>query len=116
MYNGTLPGPTFRARTGDSVQFTLHNGLTEPTITHWHGMVVDHPNDGHPIYAINPGGTYSYDYPINQRAALNWYYPHPHMLTGEQVALGLAGAFIVRDSIEDGLGLPGGAYEVPLVI
>jgi FtsP/CotA-like multicopper oxidase with cupredoxin domain len=116
VYNGGLPGPTFRARTGDSATITLKNGLPiEPTITHWHGMLVDHRNDGHPMEAIGPGGTYSYAFPIRNRAALNWYHPHPHMLTGEQVALGLAGAFIINDSVEDSLHLPGGAYEVPLV-
>jgi blue copper oxidase len=115
-YNGLLPGPTFTARQGDTARFTLANGLSEPTITHWHGMVVDHPNDGHPIYAIGPGGTYGYQFPINQRAALNWYHPHPHMHTGEQVALGLAGAFILRDSQEDALALPTGSYELPLVL
>jgi len=115
-YNGFMPGPTFRARSGDTAQVVLRNQLSEETITHWHGMVVDHPNDGHPIYAIPPGGTYQYSFPIQQRAALNWYHPHPHMLTGKQVALGLAGAFIINDAEEDGLGLPGGGYEVPLIV
>jgi FtsP/CotA-like multicopper oxidase with cupredoxin domain len=32
------------------------------------------------------------------------------------VALGLAGAFIIRDDEEDGLGLPSGPYEIPLII
>src|SRR5215207_182782 len=118
VYNGLLPGPTFRARPGDTARFTLHNGLTEPTITHWHGMLVDHLNDGHPVYAIPPGGTYSYAFPIrtDQRAALNWYHPHPDGFTGEQVALGLAGAFVINDAQEGSLGLPSGSYEVPLVI
>jgi FtsP/CotA-like multicopper oxidase with cupredoxin domain len=79
-------------------------------------MLVSHANDGHPMSAIGPGGTYAYDFPILNRAALNWYHPHPHMLTGEQVAMGLAGAFIIRDPEEAALGLPSGAYEVPLVI
>jgi blue copper oxidase len=116
VYNGLLPGPTFRVAKGGSASFTLRNGLPEETITHWHGMVVDHANDGHPINAIPPGGTYSYAFPVNQRAALNWYHPHPHMLTGKQVALGLAGGFIVNDTEEAALGLPSGAYEVPLVV
>lgn len=117
VYNGFLPGPTLRARTGDNVGITLENGLpTEPTITHWHGMLVDHANDGHPMAAIPPGGTKAYAFPILNRAALNWYHPHPHMMTGEQVALGLAGAFIINDATEDALNLPGGVYEVPLVI
>ncbi len=116
VYNGLMPGPTFRIARGGSAHFTLNNGLPEETITHWHGMVVDHANDGHPMEAIPPGGTYSYSFPVNQRAALNWYHPHPHMLTGKQVALGLAGAFVVNDTEEAGLGLPSGAYEVPLVL
>jgi blue copper oxidase len=117
VYNGGLPGPSLVARKGDTATITLKNGLpTEPTITHWHGMLVSHENDGHPMMAIAPGDTYSYAFPILNRAALNWYHPHPHMLTGEQVALGLAGAFIIRDAIEDSLQLPGGTYEVPLVL
>jgi FtsP/CotA-like multicopper oxidase with cupredoxin domain len=116
VYNGLMPGPTFVINRGDATRFTLRNSLPEPTITHWHGMVVDHPNDGHPMSAIAPGGTYQYAFPVNQRAALNWYHPHPHMLTGKQVALGLAGGFIVRDAEEASLGLPTGSYEVPLVV
>jgi FtsP/CotA-like multicopper oxidase with cupredoxin domain len=116
VYNGGMPGPTIRARTGDRATVNLNNGLTQPTITHWHGMIVDHRNDGHPMEAVAPGGTYSYDFPIRNRAAMNWYHPHPHMLTGEQVAMGLAGAFIINDDTEDALHLPAGAYEVPLVV
>jgi blue copper oxidase len=115
-YNGQFPAPTIVARTGDSASITLNNALSEETITHWHGMLVPTVMDGHPRYAIPPGGTYSYQFPIAQRAALNFYHPHPHMLTGKQVCLGLAGAFIVRDSAEDALGLPSGAYEVPLIV
>jgi blue copper oxidase len=116
VYNGLLPGPTLQIDRDASTTITLRNGLPEETITHWHGMVVDHKNDGHPISAIAPGGTYSYSFPVNQRAALNWYHPHPHMLTGKQVALGLAGGFIVNDAEEAALGLPSGTYEVPLVL
>ncbi len=116
VYNGLFPGPTFRAKNGDIARIALTNQLPEPTITHWHGMLVTHENDGHPIYAIGPGGTYSYQFPIVNRAALNWYHPHPHMMTGEQVALGLAGAFIVNDAEEAALNLPSWPYELPLVI
>ena len=115
-YNGNMPGPTFAAARGANVDVTLQNGLTEPTTVHWHGMVVGTPVDGHPMHATAPGGSFNYRYPINQRAALNWYHPHPHMLTGKQVNLGLAGAFIVRDSVEDALNLPAGNREVPLII
>jgi FtsP/CotA-like multicopper oxidase with cupredoxin domain len=116
VYNGFLPGPTIEARAGGTASMVLHNQLSQPTITHWHGMIVDHKNDGHPMQAVGPGGQYAYSFPIRNRAALNWYHPHPHMLTGEQVAMGLAGGFIIRDAVEDALELPSGAYEVPLVL
>jgi FtsP/CotA-like multicopper oxidase with cupredoxin domain len=115
-YNGEFPGPTLLVNQGDAASVNLFNGLGDETITHWHGMVVDTPNDGHPQEAIPPGGTYSYDFPIIQRATMNWYHPHPHEKTGEQVAMGLAGAFIIRDQFESSLGLPGGTREVPLII
>ncbi len=116
VYNGLLPGPTLVAAKGDTATIALHNDLSQPTITHWHGMLVSHENDGHPMMAIGPGGSYYYDFTIKNRAALNWYHPHPHMLTGEQVAMGLAGAFIIRDAEESALGLPSDDYEVPLVL
>ncbi len=115
-YNGLLPGPTLVASRGDTATITLSNRLSQPTITHWHGMIVDDLNDGAPRLAIPSLATYNYNFPINQRSAMNWYHPHPHMMTGEQVAMGLAGAFIVRDSEEAALGLPAGVYEVPLVV
>lgn len=115
-YNGSFPGPTLVARKGDTVSIDLYNGLSEKTITHWHGMVVDYENDGGPRLTIDPNEVYHYRYPIIQRACLNFYHPHPHGLTGKQVNLGLAGAFIVRDSVEDKLNLPSEQYEVPLII
>jgi len=115
-YNGGFPGPTWIARTGDWITVKLVNQLNEPTITHWHGLVVNYANDGGPLLEIGPGAAYDYNFQIKQRAGLNFYHPHPHMLTGKQVCLGLAGAFIVRDAEEDALVLPSGVYEVPLVI
>ncbi len=115
-YNGYFPGPTFRASKGNSVNINFINGLTEQSSVHWHGMIVPTVADGGPLYPVAPGGTYAYQYSINQRACLNWYHPHPDKLTGEQVCLGLAGAFIVNDTEEAALGLPSGAYEVPLIM
>jgi FtsP/CotA-like multicopper oxidase with cupredoxin domain len=115
-YNGLFPGPTWMARTGDWVTVKLVNHLDEETITHWHGLIVNFANDGGPLLAIGPGQSYDYNFQVRQRAGLNFYHPHPHMLTGKQVCLGLAGAFIIRDAEEDALALPSGPYEVPLVI
>jgi blue copper oxidase len=116
LYNGVLPGPTFVVSRGDAIATTLVNRLAEPTTIHWHGLVVPTAADGQPQEAVAAGGSYLYSFPVNQRAGLNFYHPHPHMNTGSQVYYGLAGAFVVRDSEEAGLGLPGGGYEVPLVV
>lgn len=121
LYNGQFPGPTLVANSGERAVITLSNKLPQQSITHWHGMLVPHAADGHPHQVVQPDGSYKYDFTINQRATLNWYHPHPHLKTGEQVYRGLAGAFIIRDSVDTGaagnsLGLPFGAYEVPLII
>lgn len=87
LYNGQFPGPTLEAQKGSQATVRFTNGLPQQSITHWHGMVVDHENDGHPMMAVAPGGTYQqgYAFTINQRAALNWYHTHPHLVTAEQV-------------------------------
>ena len=115
-YNGFFPGPTFRANSGDVPSITFTNGLVQESTVHWHGMIVRPEADGGPLFPVAPGRSYLYQFPIAQRACLNWYHPHTHMLTGEQVNLGLAGAFIVNDSDEAALNLPYGAHEVPLII
>jgi FtsP/CotA-like multicopper oxidase with cupredoxin domain len=70
------------------------------------------------MMAKGPGQHIDYNFSIHpsQRASLNFYHPHPHMLTGKQVYMGQAGAFIIRDNEEDALGLPSGNYEVPLIL
>jgi blue copper oxidase len=114
---GSFPGPTFVAASGASVSVDFTNGLAlQASSVHWHGMVVETAQDGQPQDVLSPGQQRRYAFTIRQRAALNWYHPHPHMDTGEQVNLGLAGAFIVRDAEAAALGLPGGSYEVPLIV
>jgi FtsP/CotA-like multicopper oxidase with cupredoxin domain len=121
MYNGQFPGPTIQTTSGGPFAIRNVDGLPQPTITHWHGLLTDSANDGHPHQAVQPGLYYDYALVVNQRAGLHWYHPHPHGHTGEQVYRGLAGAFIVRDAVDTGLpgnplGLPVGAYELPLII
>jgi FtsP/CotA-like multicopper oxidase with cupredoxin domain len=115
-YNGQFPGPTFQARAPEFVSIELTNGLADETITHWHGMIVDDVNDGHPRFAVPNGGSYSYNFTIEDRARLNWYHPHPHGRTGEQVAMGLAGAFIIRDDSDDVVMAAVKDREIPLII
>jgi spore coat protein A len=61
-------------------------------------------------------GTRSYTYPLEQRAAALWYHDHRMDFTGPSVWRGLAGFHFVRDDEEDGLNLPSGQHELPLMI
>ena len=118
-YAGSFPGPTFAVPRGGSIDITVQNALTVPTMTHWHGLAVPTAQDGQPQDPIAPGAsrTYALRLPPTQPGALNFYHPHPHMETGRQVYMGLAGGFIVRDPRETELGLPcGDKQEVPLII
>lgn len=116
LFNGVMPGPTLYARKGDRAQIRLVNRLAEPTIVHWHGLIVPALSDGHPRNAIEPGAMFDYDFPVVQRSGTFWYHPHPHHLTAGQIHRGLAGFFIVRDDEEDALGLPGGDREVLMLL
>ena len=109
-------GPIIRARKGQQVRVHFTNNMPEESIIHWHGLRVPDDMDGHPRYAIGPGETYDYEFPVVNRAGMYWYHPHPDGLTGPQVYGGLAGLFIVSDDEEAALGLPSGEYDVPLVI
>lgn len=112
-YNGALPGPTLRARTGDAVRISLQDGLSEETIVHWHGLDVPDHSDGHPRLAAGPGASYPYDFTVRNRAGTYWYHPHPHERTAIQTHRGMAGFFIVNDGEEESVGLPSGTREVP---
>jgi FtsP/CotA-like multicopper oxidase with cupredoxin domain len=109
-------GPLIRLQKGQKVRIHLINKLAEATITHWHGLHVPANMDGHPVYAINPGERYVYEFEVLNRASMNIYHPHPHETTAKQVYHGLAGALFVHDQEEAALELPSGEFEVPLVI
>lgn len=112
--------PILVLRKGQIFEATLANGLNEPTIIHWHGVDGPWKQAGHPSYAIGPGGSYAYAFPITNRAGTYWYHPHPHALTAKQAYMGLASFFIVRDGEEEAfakeLDLRLGETDIPLVI
>jgi FtsP/CotA-like multicopper oxidase with cupredoxin domain len=90
--------------------------MDEPTITHWHGLNVPALMDGHPIYALDKGQTFVYEFEMRNRASMILYHPHTHGITGRQVYQGLAGAMLVNDAEEGKLELPSGEFEIPIVI
>ena len=114
--NDSYLAELIRLRTGQKVRITLRNQLPQPNIAHWHGLHVPAEADGHPIYALDPGETYVYEFELRNRAGFYFFHPHTHEATATQVYRGLAGGIIVNDAQEDALGLPSGEYELPIVL
>jgi spore coat protein A len=96
-------------------------------MTHLHGGFVRADSDGNP--AITPNGfgfnqtqTVHYTNQLPQMpASLLWFHDHGLGATRLNVFAGLAAAYILRDQYDTGaepnpIGIPGGAYEIPLVI
>ncbi len=96
-------------------------------MTHLHGGFVAADSDGNPAVRLGGfghGQTQHVDY-TNQRpqmpASLLWFHDHGFGTTRLNVFAGLAAAYILRDEHDTGAepnpaGIPGGAYEIPLVI
>ena len=137
----SYPGPTIEVQkdTPTSVNWTnglpedhllpvdtrlTHENTDEPhTLTHFHGGFISGAADGNP--AINPGyaagATQAVSYGNAQPAAPTWYHDHALGMTRLNVMAGLAGFYISRDANDtgqepNGLGVPGGAYEIPLAV
>ncbi len=112
--------PVIKVKKGDLFSATLENGLSEPTIIHWHGLHVDTKNDGHPADAISGGGSYPYEFTVANRAGTYWYHTHAHGLTGKQAYYGLAGFYIVEDdeelALQEALDLEFGKNDIPLLL
>ncbi|MFZ2404591.1 MAG: multicopper oxidase domain-containing protein, partial [Methylobacter sp.] len=113
---GTYLAPTLRFKKGQKVRLLLNNNLPAQSILHWHGLHVPANMDGNPMYAVNRGETYIYEFEILNRAGTYFYHSHTHSVTARQVYSGLAGLLIVSDDQEQALNLPSGDLDVPLVI
>jgi manganese oxidase len=95
-YNGTVPGPEFRVKQGETIKIRVHNKLPESTSIHFHGLeIADNKQDGVTFVTqdpIKPGDTYTYTLtPIN--CGSHMY--HSHHSADAQVPLGLLGSFVV---------------------
>ena len=96
-------------------------------MTHLHGGFVAADSDGNPT--VTPDGygagqtqhaLYTNQLP-QMPASLRWFHDHAMGATRLNVFAGLAAAYLIRDSYDTGtepnpIGIPGGAYEIPLVI
>lgn len=113
---GSYAGPIFRFRTGQKVRIRFKNQIPQPSIVHWHGLIVPEHMDGHPRHAVSPGGEYLYEFAVRNRAGTYWFHPHPHGLTGTQVYGGLAGLLLVSDDEERAARLPEGERDISIVL
>jgi spore coat protein A len=135
-YGGGMPGPTFDVRSGQPIAVEWKNELPARhflpidhtlcgadaklpdvrTVVHVHGSRVPPESDGYPDRWFAPGSARVVHYPNRQDAATLWYHDHAMGIERLNQYAGLFGAYLVRDSVEDALGLPAGPYEIPLFL
>lgn len=116
LLNGMLPSPLLRTRRGETFEVEMVNHLPDPLILHWHGLTPPEEADGHPRFAVPPGGRYAYRFEVENRAGTYWYHSHAHHLTAEHTYRGIAGLLLVEDEDEQALELPSGDREIALVL
>jgi spore coat protein A, manganese oxidase len=138
------PGPTIEVQRGTPTTVMYENQLptahllpvdtsiipeedaTVRAISHLHGGFVSAADDGNPYethfeHEYRRGETQTVTYPNDQPAATLWYHDHAVSTTRLNVYAGLAAYYLIRDADDTGaepnpIGLPGGAYEIPIVI
>lgn len=135
-YGGSVPGVTFDTQSGQGlvvewvnelppkhflpIDHSLHGaerGIPEVRgIVHLHGGKTPPDSDGYPEDWYVPGQSRTYYYPNQQDPALLWYHDHAMGINRLNVYAGLLGLHVIRDQAERQLQLPGGKYEVPLVL
>ncbi len=130
-FDATFPGPLFESRRGRGASIRVRNELPVPIVRHLHGGLTPSASDGYPLDYVLPAsgwnqhlhmprtvhdGEFTYEYPLDQRAATLWYHDHRMDFSGPQVWRGLVGMHLHRDDEETALGLPDGDHELPLLI
>jgi spore coat protein A len=84
--------------------------------THLHGARVPSISDGYPDDWFGPGDHKLCYYPNHQEATALWAHDHAMGVNRFNIFAGLMGLYLIRDKVEQGLGLPSGKYELPLLI
>ncbi len=138
-YNGTSPGPTIKAKYGEPGLVRIYNDLPAnhvgfgipSIITHLHNGHTATESDGFPadFYATGLFKDHHYANLLaggDAREALGtlWYHDHRVDFTAPNVYKGLAGFYLLFDSVDSdnendtnptALRLPSGQYDVPLI-
>ncbi|MDZ8055933.1 MAG: DUF4114 domain-containing protein [Aulosira sp. ZfuVER01] len=98
-YNSLIPGPMLITEPGDTLKITLVNDLTDPTNLHTHGLHVSAKGEGdNVLVSVKPGESREINIPIpdNHFIGLDWYHPHLHGETADQVGSGLGALLSVN--------------------
>ncbi len=117
---GTIPGPEFRLKVGDTVIVHFKNKLKkEVTGIHWHGVELNNASDGTPLTQeqVKQGDKFDYKFTVT-RPGIFWYHPHHHSSTN-QVFQGLYGSLIVTETLDtnlQGTVLPSAAQTKTIVL
>lgn len=109
-YNGLIPGPFLITEPGDILKIKLENDLTQASNLHTHGLHVSPLGAGDNVLVTldprKPGETkiptrdVEIKIPDDHFIGLDWYHPHLHGLTNEQVQSGLGGLLSVNPSYD----------------
>lgn len=95
-FNQSVPGPTLRARKGDTLVVKVKNDLKESTVIHWHGIQLPSEMDGTDSVQrpTEPGEEFEYRFVVPD-AGTFWY--HSHQNETVQMERGMYGALIVEE-------------------
>jgi len=135
-FNNSSPGPIFETRSGRGllvewanelptqhflpIDHTIHGAESDKpdvrSVIHLHGGKTPPASDGYPEDWYVPSQSRVYHYPNRQDAAMLFYHDHTMGINRLNIYAGLQGLFLIRDEVEDSLNLPGGKYEIPLLI
>jgi spore coat protein A, manganese oxidase len=133
---GSFPGPTLEIESGHGAFVDWTNQLPAKhflpidhtldgaavgtpegrVVLHLHGGRTPPESDGYPEDWTVPGQTQRCYYPCGQDAALLFYHDHSMGINRLNIYAGVQGFCIVRDAHERALNLPGGRYEIPLLL
>jgi FtsP/CotA-like multicopper oxidase with cupredoxin domain len=144
-YDGVYPGPTFRARYGTPIMVRFFNELPKnhvgfgiPSLaTHLHNGHTAAESDGFPGDYHDSGTYWDHHWPnvlngfstdpqtingVSEAMGTLWYHDHRQDFTAQNVYAGLAGFYLLSDTLDcddeqntAGLQLPSGPFDVPLV-
>ena len=94
--NGSLPGPTLRAKEGDTIIVHVFNKSPYNLTIHWHGVFqrLTQWADGPEFITqcpIRPGGNYTYRFNLTGQVGTLWWHSHVQWLRAT-----VYGALVIR--------------------